>query len=432
MESQAYSIIAATLYGNRGAEAMLETVVGRLRDESPSTRFHVFSYYPTEDRAFIRDDRLLIHSSTPSALVAWLLPWSLVFGVLIRLLGRKVLRMAPTPIRALAESVALVDLAGVAFIDGREKFLPFNILTLLPAWLLGVPIIKMPQAVGPFKRPLNRVAARLVLPMCLKIWARGGRTLVHLKDSGFQGIHFEQADDIAFNHQNRYSLTNEHSSEAETRLAGIPEARADGAFRGVVGLCPSSVLAVKSRKEGGNYEDVLVLLGRSLIDSGFLLVLFPNATRGSEGDAERNNDIPVLRRVMERLAQDGSKTGGIICFDMDLNAAFIKRIIEATDLSIVSRFHAMVGALSLSVPPLVLGWSHKYAEVMARFALERFVVDYKNLGAVKLLEHVEAVFDEREWIRQSIQEKLPEVKRGAARPVEDLLQLLDPRERNIA
>jgi len=49
------------------------------------------------------------------------------------------------------------------------------------------------------------------------------------------------------------------------------------------------------------------------------------------------------------------------------------------DVVPVSRFHAMVGALSLAVPASVLDWSHKYAEVMARFGLEVNVIDYKVL-----------------------------------------------------
>jgi colanic acid/amylovoran biosynthesis protein len=50
-----YAIIAATVWGNRGAEAMLETTVGRLRDLDPHAEFVVYSYYPTQDRALISD-----------------------------------------------------------------------------------------------------------------------------------------------------------------------------------------------------------------------------------------------------------------------------------------------------------------------------------------------------------------------------------------
>ena len=161
----AYSIIAATLSGNRGAEAMLETVVGRLRADRADLHFHVFSYYPDDDRRLIVDDPAIsLHSSTPMALVLRLFPLALLFGLLKKLFGVGVLRFASADVRGLAESAALVDLAGVAFIDGREKFLPFNILTLLPAWLLGTPIVKMPQATGPFDKGANRALASRVLP----------------------------------------------------------------------------------------------------------------------------------------------------------------------------------------------------------------------------------------------------------------------------
>jgi len=106
VKQKTYSIIAATCYGNRGAQAMLETVVGRLRDVDPDLGFNVFSYYPEADRGLIGDPRVRVYSSTPAALAAWLLPWSLVFGMLRLLLGRRVFKVAPGAIRALGESVA--------------------------------------------------------------------------------------------------------------------------------------------------------------------------------------------------------------------------------------------------------------------------------------------------------------------------------------
>src|SRR5690606_15397524 len=173
----------------------------------PDLRFHVFTYYPEDDRRLIDDGRIRLHSSTPMALVAWLLPWSLLFGLLRLLFGRRILRFGPRAVRALGESVALADLAGVSFIDGREKFLPFNLLTLLPAWLLGTPVVKLSQAMGPFKGGANRLLAGFMLPRCAMVWARGARTFEHLRASGFDGVRFQQADDIAFNHRDGYSLS---------------------------------------------------------------------------------------------------------------------------------------------------------------------------------------------------------------------------------
>jgi polysaccharide pyruvyl transferase WcaK-like protein len=414
-----FSVIAATVYGNRGAEAMLETVVGRLREQRPDARFHVFTYYPADDRRLLAAERIDLHSSTPKALVLWLLPWALLFAPLRLLFGRRILRVGPRAIRALGESTALVDLAGVSFIDGREKFLPFNVLTLLPAWLLGTPVVKMSQAVGPFREPLNRLAAAFILPRCAKVWARGAQTYKFLQESGFRGVDFALADDIAFNHKPEYALSRESGPTLAQRFARLADARAQPGVRGVIGVCPSSVVAVQSRKRGESYERVLAGLAGDLARQGFLVVLFPNATREVSGEVERNNDLPAIRRILAELPEHGGPDP--VAFDLDVNATDIKRIIAETDVVLVSRFHAMVGALSLAVPAVVLGWSHKYAEVMARFGQEACVMDYKQMGSGELGERVASVFQRRAEIRSAIKAGLPSVKAGAAKPVDLLL-----------
>ena len=41
----------------------------------------------------------------------------------------------------------------------------------------------------------------------------------------------------------------------------------------------------------------------------------------------------------------------------------------------------MIAALSLAVPVYVIGWSHKYKEVLERFQMDEFMRDYKNVDA---------------------------------------------------
>lgn len=418
-----FSIIAATIYGNRGAEAMLETVIGRIREEHPDAKFHVFSYYPDDDKRLLNSQNIYLHSSTPKALVFVLFPLSILFGFLRLIIGSKAYSLAPESIRAIGESDALVDLAGVSFIDGREKFLPFNFLTLFPAWALGVPIVKLSQALGPFKGVINNIAAKITLPRCQKIWARGEKTYNLLSESGISNISFSLADDIAFNHKSHYALSNESDLKIHPFLDLISAKRKKDGVKGVIGICPSSVLAVQSKKQGGSYENVLTSLCLDLINQGYLVVLFPNATREISGDAERNNDLPVIRRIYKVVAQNNEKA--LIKCDFDVNATDIKRIIAEMDVVLVSRFHAMVGALSLAVPPAVLGWSHKYAEVMARFGLEDVVLDYKNLSREKLALCVTSVFQNQDRIREEIKSSLPEIKVSAAKPVDSLLNYVD-------
>lgn len=421
MQSGSFSIIAATCYGNRGAQAMLETVIGRLREKHSDLRFHVFSYYPADDRDLISDPAIRVHSSTPLVLVAWIFPLSLFFGSLKLLFGDRVLRIAPPGIRAIAESTALIDLAGVAFIDGREKFLPFNILTLLPAHLLGTPVIKMPQALGPFDGRLNRLAAKIILPLCAFIWARGARTRTHLENSKLTGLRFDQCDDIAFNHKSAYSLTDEEGPELGHRIERIRALQQKSATRGVIGICPSSVVAEKSRRENGSYTDVISSLICSLTGAGFVIALFPNATRSRANGHPRNNDLPLIQRIQRDCNRCNTQTE-LITFDFDINASGIKQIIAATDIVLVSRFHAMVGALSLAKPPCVLGWSHKYAEVMERFGLTENTLDYSELIDGYLHERIETVFNGKNQQEAQILARLPDILASAEKPLLELLE----------
>ena len=50
MNMKEVAITGATFTGNRGAEAMLTTVIGRVHDKDPDVICNVFSYYPEDDR----------------------------------------------------------------------------------------------------------------------------------------------------------------------------------------------------------------------------------------------------------------------------------------------------------------------------------------------------------------------------------------------
>jgi len=54
-------------------------------------------------------------------------------------------------VKSLSESDAVLDIGGLPFLMGGLIFLPYNILTLWPAILLKVPVIKMSQAAGLLK-----------------------------------------------------------------------------------------------------------------------------------------------------------------------------------------------------------------------------------------------------------------------------------------
>lgn len=408
------SIIGATFYGNRGAEAMLSTTIGELRQRyGPDIRFNVFSYYPSRDRRLVDDRNVTIYSSTPKYLVMNLVPSAFLFAVMGSLGMTGLRRWLPQSIQALARSKALVCLAGVSFVQGRAKFLPFNVATILPAMLVGTPVVKLAQAMGPFNSRLNLLVSRFFLGRCRHIFTRGEKTQDHLKRLLKRATNFERADDVAFLFKPDYCLSRP-SGVFQEKLQEVQSLKAQG--RRVVGVCPSIVVAKRAEAAGWDYAQCIAELIRRLVDAGNCVAIYPNATRGEDLDQTHNNDLPLLAQIHQRLPVEVAAQ--VHLFSGSLNAAQVHKIINACTVHAVSRFHAMVGALASGVPVMVIGWSHKYLEVMDRFGQGDMVIDYEKGNLEPILARVSCLIDQNSERAAAITGALPAVKSLSGRQFE--------------
>lgn len=415
------SIIGATISGNRGAEAMLSTVIGRIREGEPGAVFNVFSYYPDDDRKLCQDQNVRIFSATPLSLVFSLFPLCFILGFL-KLIRLGCLRsLFPKGVRALEESDALIDISGVSFMDGRVIFIPFNILNIFPAMLVRTPVVKFAQALGPFKNPLVYISSRIFLSGCTRIFARGAATRKNLEDLKLRKDIVDSAADLAFLHRESYSLSQENPEYLDSLISRIETLKKNG--KRIIGLCPSSVIASKVRKENWNYVQLLSEIVQLLSKQGFAVLLFPNATREKSGKL-RNNDLPVIEKTARYLAAFNEYPHDLLLVTKDINTNGIKRIMGYCDLNIVSRFHAMIASIALCRPLVVMGWGHKYQEVMDQFGLGNYVFDYNNKEPDLLLEKVSSALDSRDQIAENMQLKLPKIEEKACRQFEFLFDML--------
>jgi len=159
-----------------------------------------------------------------------------------------------------------------------------------------------------------------------------------------------------------------------------------------------------------------------LVDSGFIVALYPHATRGEDLDKLHNNDLPLVKSVLEGLKPDVRKS--VISFSGSLNAGQIQQIINACEVHVVSRFHAMVASLASGVPVIVIGWSHKYLEVMERFSQQDMVLDYRKEGVNPVVSRVKQLINEREQRSDIIKDVLPHVKNLASQQIWYVVDLL--------
>jgi len=385
------AVVAATFTGNRGAEAMLLTVIEQVHRAYPDCKIHVLSYAADEDiKDFKERDipNVYIHSCSPLSLVISWLPLSLLGWLILALKKNPTGDHKQSPL-ALLSVDKLIDLAGVSFIDGREKFLPFNVLTILPFILSGVPVYKLSQAIGPIRSRLNRLAAKLILPRCELVVARGSTTFKYLKEFGLKAPKLQYAPDVSF-------LL---APEGE-----IPTDFTDRHFD--IGFVPSSVVL----KKYPAYEQKLVEVIQALVGSGHKVSLVLHSWK--EGTEKSfNNDLPLAKRIASQIAVKDQ----LPIIGVGLNARELKGHIANHKLLVTSRFHAMIAALDTETPPLVLGWSHKYKEVLEEFGLADQAFGYQNTSVDEIVDRVESDLKAAESLSPLIRDRLGAVRLESAR-----------------
>lgn len=417
------AIIGGTIYGNRGAEAMVTTTIGRIRERYPEAEFTIFSYFPERDSMLIHDSRVHVQGSTPKDLVFKLFPGSLCHALCTLLRLNVFTSFLPANVRALARSRALICVCGVAFMDSRLKYLPFNVLTIWPAMLLGVPVFKFAQALGPCRRMPNRLLAKYFLPRCTRIFARGSKTEENLYELGLRPPLLDRAGDIAFLNQEKDSLSKE-AEDHVVELCGKLRRDKEAGHRVVV-LCPSAVVASKATKEKWNYYQLMATITTRLLNKGFSVLLLPNATRKHDMDRMQNNDLPIIESVIRYMIAFGFRSERLHFVSEDVNIKGIKQLIAASDFLVVSRFHAMVVALGMLKPTMVMGWGHKYLEVMEHFQLEQYVLDYKENDPDAVIEMVEVMVAHEQLIISSIEQHLPAFEKMSWHQFEEFFAMLE-------
>ena len=416
-----YAVVGGTLWGNRGAEAMVVATIGRVREHDAKATFLLMSYMHEADRALVQDPDVEVVAAGPERLALLHVP----FAAICWLLGSVGLRLPdvllPRPIAQLRRCRALFDVSGISFHDGRLPVVAYNIVCVWPALLLGVPVVRLSQAMGPFRHPLNRLPARWVAAASLHTFARGRHSADHLRGLRVPDGRWSVAPDVAFAYVPSDSLTSENRDRVEqvsARLAGV---RAAGTR--VVAVVPSSLVLTKIDADGGDYLGLLDNLVTELQDRGYHVLVLPNATRASS-TATRNNDLVCVRGLQAWAsgAMTGVDASRVTYVDFDLNTASIRRLLEPCELVVTSRFHAMVAALALGVPPLVLGWSHKYEEVLEMFDCAEYAVDVAATEG-ELLALLDRALADIEATRARIRSRLEGVCADARRQFDVIEQL---------
>ena len=306
----------------------------------------------------------------------------------------------------------MIDLSGISFVDGRGPILLYNVLVILIPRLLKTPILKYAQALGPFRTWLNRTCARWLLPKTAGVAARGRITGKFLEQLGLPARLVQPATDAAF--------AMRIEPWAEQHIAPLLQ---DAAFqRPVVAVAASSVVEGLCQKRNVPYAETVAKFIQYLIDKkGYGVCLLAHSARPGH-TSSKNNDLPVCGQIHGLVNRPQC-----LLPSEDLDAQSLRALIGACRLLVASRFHAMISGLAMAVPTMLIGWSHKYGEVLETFELEAYALDYSKLTPANLRELFERLEDEQDDVRQKIRAHLSAVEAASLRNAQMAAELLTGR-----
>ena len=388
------AIIGAALSANKGAAAMVESVMARLPNEMGECHFDVLTTYPEADESRVPEG--------VDAAVVGLQPLRLAlveFPIACLALVARTLRLPLFWVRSrgcrtMLDSAVVVDVAGISFADGRGfAIVVYNALMTGVPLLLGVPVVKAAQALGPFQSMPNKWLAPLVLRRVKTVCARGARTREHLDSLG--GVNAVDVADLAFSLDEAAGLPIEVSSA----LGSI-----DSNF---IVVMPSAVVRGIFEAKGGDYVTAMASVVSEIRNkTGRSVVIAPHSYRAGLPEG-RMNDGPVCREVASACAGDIQVLG----LDADLTAGELRHLVALSSVLVTSRFHAMISGLATSTPTVVVGWSHKYKEVLDDFGLSSLGLDSSALNnPSEIADVVARVLSTRDELSQQISAALPAVK----------------------
>lgn len=346
--------VAGAYSGNLGSRLMLHSVATELRRASPPVELAVWGGTVGPDDVWAnRLHRVVTDRARAGP------RWSLLAAPL-RLGGRSgaELRQAHGLVSP-SELDGLVDISGFALSDQRGPARAEQYARLVESHAAaGRPVVLLPQSFGPFDDPAVAAPSARAVRAADLVVARDGRSVEHLDSLGVDGTTVMRSPDITFG-------------------VAVPARRAAGG--GVVLLVPNRRVVTDRRTSWTHdtYVRALAAAADAAAAGGRRVgVLLHSA---EQGDADIADAVVRAAGVrVERIAPAAPVAA--------------KEHLAAADAVVASRYHAAVGALSAGVPTVVVGWSHKYAELLADLGLPELLVTDESASGVG--ERLRAVIDD--------------------------------------
>lgn len=242
------------------------------------------------------------------------------------------------------------------------------------AMKFNIPVIILPQTLGPFRESKNKIIANRILCYASQIFVRDNK---YTSDLDAMGLKYEQTRDLSY-----YMKPQPFDIEIKINAVGI----------NISGLTYSN----KFRTLSGQFSAYPYLINKLITyfqQKNIPIYLIPHSYNYQKAEVA-NDDLEATRDVYSKLHDKSN----IILVDQDLISPQVKFIISRMKFFIGTRMHANFAAIYTGVPLFGLAYSYKFQgafeangiynstaminninEKEADAIVERIVAKYKSL-----------------------------------------------------
>lgn len=279
------------------------------------------------------------------------------------------------------------------------------------------PLILFPSSMGPFNGKLKNIIAYKGLKQFNFIMARDTVTFNYLKELKVQNLSL--VPDTAF----ILDPLNAKLVEKLMQREGVPAATH------YIGLNVSQLLnrlfATTFKIDYSKFIAELICYLNDNFNCHILLLphqISPNVFKKSDKSDQQfhGDDREAIKQIMKAVGGNNRVTP----FLKEYSCRELKGIIGKCEFFIGGRMHSVIGALSMSVPSILMQYSHKAVGVMEMLGLKEFVWDIKE-PQQELLNKISNVWENRSILSQRITVKMVEIKNDTWRAGEILKRAME-------
>lgn len=257
--------------------------------------------------------------------------------------------------------------------------------------LLRKPVMLYAQSFGPFNPKYARPLIKRILNKVDVITTREGISKRYLNNIGVTAPVFETADAA-------FLLSPIHREEALTLIEHETGIFKDELMVGITAIPWNFPGEKDAKKKFENYLEALAGAVDYIIEKlNAHVIFFPHVTL-----PPLNDDRLAAKEVFNKIKNKSKVT---ILTD-DYPPEQLKGMYGCMSLFIGTRYHSCIFALSMNVPTIPIGYSHKAPGITKMLGLEDYLVDINTITTHELISKVNKIGIERDEFKKKLEEKI--------------------------